>query len=145
MNFESSVLELRQATEQVKFFMISGAGYWIKVPACYTHICSLYYKKFWEKLTAYFRLIGHGTHWKKKLGGTHRQMDRHRRIHRQQGDLISLLLLFQNKECKLKKTTFLSQSAEILIRETDKLALSLSGCIILRRKWWDWHKHEADL
>jgi hypothetical protein len=35
-------------------------------------------------------------------GGVRRQIEGHRWIHRQQGDLISILLFFQNKESMLK-------------------------------------------
>jgi hypothetical protein len=37
----------------------------------------------------------------KNDGGMHRQMDNHRRIHRRQGDHISVLLFFQSKDGRL--------------------------------------------
>jgi hypothetical protein len=52
-------------------------------------------KKFCEELNAYFLLLLHGPHRKRKNEGeTYR--------HREQGDLISPLLAFQNKEIRLK-------------------------------------------
>jgi hypothetical protein len=46
----------------------------------------------------------------KKYEGIHRQMDRHERIHRQQDDLISLLVFisFLNKENRMKIFSFYS-------------------------------------
>jgi hypothetical protein len=53
-------------------------------------------KKFWEELITYSPLIRHGQHTKRKTEGGYRD--------RQQGDLINLLLFFQNKETRLIKT-----------------------------------------
>jgi hypothetical protein len=59
-------------------------------------------RKFWEELIAYFPLILHGPHRKLKIRGIHRHTDGQREIHREQGDLISLLVLFQSKANSLK-------------------------------------------
>jgi hypothetical protein len=53
-------------------------------------------EKFWEELVAYFPLIRHGPHRKRKSEDTP--------THRQQGDLIRLLLFFQNNESRLKRS-----------------------------------------
>jgi hypothetical protein len=62
---------------------------------CYMFISN---KKFWEEIIAYFTLVQHGLQQKtKKL----------RYADRQQGDLISLLLFFQNKENSHKNRVYL--------------------------------------
>jgi hypothetical protein len=81
---------------------------------------------FLEEVMAYFPFIRHGPHRKpKKLRGGHRETarrshkpkklreggyrdtrtdtDGYTHGHRQQGNLISLVLFFQNKESRLKK------------------------------------------
>jgi hypothetical protein len=56
----------------------------------------IYYKKFYEELIACFLLLKPRAHRKRKLnGGIHRDTDIH---NRQQGDFMSLLSLFNNRE-----------------------------------------------
>jgi hypothetical protein len=51
-------------------------------------------KNFWEELIAYIAFIRHGRHRKQKRGG---DKDIYRQTHREQGDLISLVLFFKIK------------------------------------------------
>jgi hypothetical protein len=51
-------------------------------------------KKFWEEIIANFPLVQHGLHRNPKKFGY---------ADRQQGDIISLLLFFQNKENSQQK------------------------------------------
>jgi hypothetical protein len=78
-------------------------------------------KNFWEELIAYFPLIRHGPHRKRKIKGgqTHREQDdlislkslkNYGGIRRKKGGLISLILFFKNEENRLKHYNSFSSS-----------------------------------